>query len=286
MENNTEIKRYPRVMTIAGSDPSGGAGIQADIKTATSLGCYASSAITAIVVENTVGVFGIHPVGPAVVADQIRSIMEDIGADAIKIGMLPSADIMESVARQLDIFRDVRNIVADPVMVATSGDSLMHRSALQVLKDCIIPKARVLTPNLPEAETLLDCSIGNVTQMTEAAKRLAAMGPSVYLKGGHLSEGEMVDVFVNNETGETLRFAHPKIETANTHGTGCTLSSAFASFLALGQSLNEAASKAKNYITEAISSGARYSIGHGHGPVNHLFRIEAKGVWQDAPTRD
>lgn len=258
-------------MTIAGSDPSGGAGIQADIKTISALGCFATSAIVAVVDENTVGVTGVHPIPVQFVTGQIRSIVDDIGTDAVKIGMLSSSELAEAVRNTLDEYPEIRNVVFDPVMVATSGDPLLEREAVDTLRDRLIPRARIITPNIPEAEILLGRKITSQDELPDAARELAKLGASVFLKAGHLSDDELIDIFFNAETGEMLRLSSARVNTRNTHGTGCTLSSALASFLALGYDMNEAARKAKDYISAAIVSGADYDIGHGHGPVDHFF---------------
>ena len=266
------MKEYKRVLSIAGSDPSGGAGLQADLKTISALGCYAMTAVVAVVDENTVGVTGVHPIPEEFVAGQIRSCLDDIGADAVKIGMLHSAKLIrtvESVLRQYD----VRNIVLDPVMVATSGDPLLEADAVATLRDVLVPCARVITPNLPEAEILLGRKINGPADFGIAARELSQGGrTSVLLKAGHLTADVLTDVFYNAETDEILELSSPRIATANTHGTGCTLSSAIASQLALGLELDDAIAAAKDYISQAIAAGAAYSIGHGHGPVHHFHR--------------
>lgn len=261
---------YRRVMTIAGSDPSGGAGVQADIKTISACGCYATSAIVAVVDENTVGVTGVHPVPVNFVTGQIRSILDDIGTDAVKIGMLHSSELARAVRDTLDCYPGVADIVLDPVMVATSGDPLLESDAVATVRDVLIPRSRVITPNIPEAELLLGCKVHSQADLPDVARELSRLGASVLLKAGHLTEGVVEDVFYNRETGEMTRLCSPRIDTRNTHGTGCTLSSAFASFLARGCRLDEAATKAKEYIAAAISAGATYAIGHGHGPVHHF----------------
>lgn len=268
-------KSYKRVMTIAGSDPSGGAGVQADIKTISALGCFATSAIVAVVDENTVGVTGVHPIPADFVVGQIHSILDDIGTDAVKIGMLHSSELIRAVRRTLDEYPSLRDIVLDPVMVATSGDPLLEADAVTTLREVLIPRARVITPNIPEAELLLGSKIGSQDQLPDAARELASLGASVLLKAGHLAatETELVDIFYNVETGRLTRLAAPRIDTRNTHGTGCTLSSAFASQLALGKPLDEAAAAAKAYIAAAIAAGSRYRIGRGHGPVHHFHAL-------------
>ena len=263
---------YKKTLTIAGSDPSGGAGIQADIKTMSALGCYAASAITAVVDENTCGVTGVMPVPPAFVKGQIKSVMDDIEPDAIKIGMVYSQELVEVIAETLSAY-SVRNIVVDPVMVATSGDALSNGLIAQALMNTLMPLGRIITPNIPEAETLLGEAIG-ADDMEDAARRLSdKVKTSVLLKAGHIEADTLTDILYNAESGETLRLSSPKVDTVNTHGTGCTLSSAIASFLAHGESLDEAVGKAKEYISSAIREGANYKIGHGHGPVHHFHNL-------------
>ena len=264
-------KTYSRVMTIAGSDPSGGAGVQADIKTISACGCYATSAIVALVDENTVGVYGVLPVPEKFVAAQIHSILDDVGTDAVKIGMLHSADLIRTVRNTLDAYPEIKNIVLDPVMVATSGDPLLEEDAVATLRDVLIPKSRIITPNIPEAEILLGHKIGSQDELPDAAVELSRFGASVMLKAGHLSDEKLVDVFYNAETKETIYLESKRIDTVNTHGTGCTLSSAIASFLAKGNTLNDSVRLAKEYISNAIESGSEYKIGKGHGPANHFY---------------
>ena len=270
-----EKLHYRRVLTIAGSDPSGGAGIQADLKTFAACGCYGASAIVAVVDENTVGVTDVHPVPVKFVAGQIRSVLDDIGADAVKIGMLHSAELIQTVRQTLDLYPDIHNIVLDPVMVATSGDPLLMPEAVDSLKTTLIPRTRVITPNIPEAEILLGETIDRQSRLPDAARRLSdkCAGVSVLLKAGHLTDNRLTDIFFNAETGDTIRLESERLNTVNTHGTGCTLSSALASHLAKGLSLTDAAIAAKNYVAAAIEAGAAYEIGHGHGPVHHFFNF-------------
>ncbi len=266
------MKTYKRVLTIAGSDSGGGAGIQADIKAISACGCYAASAITAITVQNTLGVRAVQDIPFAIVRGQIDAVVSDIGVDAVKIGMLSSSEIIRGIKEEL-LAHKITNIVLDPVMVATSGDKLLQDDAIDTLKNELLPCARVITPNIPEAEILLGKKIEMQNQLPEYARELAKMyGTSVFLKAGHLTENELVDVFYNAETNETVFLKSPRQYTKNTHGTGCTLSSAFASFLAKGYSLNDAARNAKDYISQAITAGADYEIGHGHGPVCHFWQ--------------
>jgi len=270
------MKQYKRVLSIAGSDPSGGAGIQADLKTISACRCFATTAITAIVDENTVGVFGVHPIPVDFVKGQIKSVLDDIGTDAVKIGMLHSSELIWAVKDTLLPY-NIRNIVLDPVMVATSGDKLLQDEAIETLKKVLIPNVRVITPNIPEAEILLERKITNNQQLPEFARELGnKFNVSVLLKAGHLKENDLIDVFYNAETNELLELKSVRINTQNTHGTGCTLSSALAAFLARCFDLNDAVRKAKEYINDAIAAGADYTIGKGHGPVNHFYEY-----WKD-----
>lgn len=336
-------KHYTRVLTIAGSDSGGGAGVQADIKTISALGCYAASAITAVTVQNTMGVSDVHPIPADIVEGQIRAVLDDIGADAVKIGMLQSREITRRIAAVLGEY-PIRNIVLDPVMVSTSGHRLIEPEAVEALVSCLMPLARVITPNIPEAEILLGGKrLSDQASLSEAAVELSRLtgasvllkaghlapdpseadsgakemtGASVLLKAGHLAPepdgaesgagcraeyeaecraeseclsgaksgaesrakswaetGAMVltDYFYDAERGELIELPSQAVQTVNTHGTGCTMSSAFAAHLAKGCSLQEAARGAKAYIAGAIADGAAYEIGHGHGPVNHFF---------------
>lgn len=269
------MKKYNIALTIAGSDPSGGAGVQADLKTFSALGVYGASAITAVVDENTVGVYGVHPIPDDIVAGQIRSVLTDIGADAVKIGMLHDASLIRTVRDTLAEFPIVRDIVLDPVMVATSGDPLLIDDAVATLRDELIPASRVITPNLPEASLLLQQQIDHQDQLEDAAIALskASGGVSVMLKAGHLDTDTLTDIFYNAETGNVMRLTSTKIDTCNTHGTGCTLSSAIAACLARGLSLDDAVRSAKDYLYAAIAAGAAYGIGHGHGPVCHFHNL-------------
>lgn len=262
---------YPRVLAIAGSDCSGGAGIQADIKAISATGSYAACAITAVTVQNTLGVTGVHPVPVDVIAGQIEAVLSDIGADAVKIGMLHSCDTVRTVAGCLDRF-GVRNIVLDPVMVSTSGHRLIEEEAVAVLAKELIPAARVITPNIPEAEILSGMGITSKDQLPDVARQLSArFGVSVLMKAGHLDAETLADWLYDAETGRMTELRSARTDTVNTHGTGCTLSSALASFLAQGLDLPAAAQAAKRYISGAIASGARFSIGSGHGPVDHFW---------------
>ncbi len=267
------MKHYKTALSIAGSDPSGGAGIQADLKTFSACGCYGSTVIVAVVDENTVGVTGVHPIPVPFVAGQIKSVLSDIGADAIKIGMLHSSELILAVKNTL-LEYDAKNIVLDPVMVATSGDKLLQDEAIETLKNELIPYVRVITPNIPEAEILLGKEIKSQKDLLLVIKDLSFGNQvSVMLKAGHLTEDKLTDVFYNAETGEIIELTSQRINTKNTHGTGCTFSSAITAFLAHGLSLNDAVRKGKDYINNAIVAGADYEIGKGHGPVHHFFDI-------------
>jgi len=266
--------QYRTALTIAGSDPSGGAGLQADLKTFSALGVYGTSAVVAVVDENTAGVYGVHPVPLNFVQGQIRSVLEDIGADAVKIGMLHDSELIRGVLSTLQEYPRVRQIVLDPVMVATSGDALLQPEAVETLRDELLPYARVITPNLPEASMLLGATVDHQDQLQDAARELSRMTGekvSVMLKAGHLENDCLTDIFYNAESDRFLKLSTPRVNTRNTHGTGCTLSSAIAAYLAKGAPLDSAASLGKEYIAGAIKAGAAYEIGHGHGPVHHFY---------------
>jgi hydroxymethylpyrimidine/phosphomethylpyrimidine kinase len=263
--------KYNRVLTIAGSDSGGGAGIQADIKAISALGCFATSAITAVTVQNTLGVEAVHPIPLDILRGQIEAVLSDIGTDAVKIGMLHSSEVVEVVADVLQKY-NIRNVVLDPVMVSTSGHRLIEESAIDTLRRVLIPRARVITPNIPEAEILAGVKITANDQLAEVARQLSQGGTvSVLLKAGHLTEDRLVDIFYNAEQDTITELPSARVYTPNTHGTGCTLSSALAALLAKGYELTDAARGAKEYINQAIISGARYEIGGGHGPVDHFW---------------
>jgi hydroxymethylpyrimidine/phosphomethylpyrimidine kinase len=264
------MKKYTRVLTIAGSDSSGGAGIQADLKTIAACGCYGMSVITAVTAQNTRGVAAIHPVPASIIDAQIRAVLEDIGADAIKIGMLYSPEAVAQVAAALQDF-PCGCVVLDPVMIATSGDPLMRGEIGAAMKERLFPLVRLLTPNIPEAESLLGCPIGN--DLADAACRLGRDSSlSVLMKAGHLQEGLLVDVLYDKATDATTLFENRRLQTGNTHGTGCTLSSAVAAFAARGLALADAVREAEVYLHGAIEAGASYVTGGGHGPVHHFYR--------------
>ena len=265
-----------KVLTIAGSDSGGGAGIQADIKSISANGCFATSAITAITAQNTLGVNAVEGLSVDIVEGQIDAVLSDIGADSVKVGMLHSAEVVHCVARMLRKYA-VTNLVLDPVMVSTSGHKLIEDSAIEVLRTELMPMARVITPNIPEAEILLGESISAQDDLPAAARRLSdKCKVSVLLKAGHLKNDELIDVFYNRETDELVELSACRVDTRNTHGTGCTLSSAFAAQLAKGLSLTEAARAAKAYINAAIIHGAGYEIGQGHGPVSHFYALAVR----------
>ena len=271
-------KRYARVLSIAGSDSGGGAGIQADLKTCAALGCYGMTAITAITVQNTLGVTGIHGIPLDTVRGQIDAVVQDIGVDAVKIGMLATPDVVSVVADAIRRHR-IRNVVLDPVMVATSGDRLIVPETAQALVSELFPLATVITPNLDEAALLLGRSIDGIGALDAAVADLLAMGaPAVLLKGGHLSGDLVMDVLgrQGQQAGGYLRLQSQRIITHNGHGTGCTLSSAIASFLAQGLALEAAVAEARRYILGAIEAGAEVYTGQGHGPLNHGYAPRAQ----------
>lgn len=264
------MKKYNTALSIAGSDPSGGAGIQADLKTFSAIGCYGATAIVAVVDENTVGVTGVHPIPVDFVTGQIKSVLDDIGADAIKIGMLHSSELILAIKDTLLPYK-IKNIVLDPVMVATSGDKLLQDEAIDTLKKELIPHARIITPNIPEAEILLGKKINGQSDLPQCAKELSFGDKvSVMLKAGHLKDDMLTDIFYNAETKEIIELTSHRIYTKNTHGTGCTFSSAITAFLAKGYNLNQAVTKAKDYMIRTIQAGAAFEIGKGHGPVHHF----------------
>lgn len=256
-------------LTIAGSDSSGGAGIQADLKTFAALGVYGASVITALTAQNTQGVWAIHDVPPNFVAAQLDAVCTDLAVGAVKIGMLSKAETIEAIAAGLDR-HNLAKVVLDPVMVATSGDRLLAPDAVDALRRLLVPRARVLTPNLPEAAALLAAPIAeNENDMRRQAHALRALGArAVLLKGGHSGGEESVDLLVEEE-GIT-RLAAPRIATRNTHGTGCTLSAAITAGLAKGLVLREAAHAAKAYLSAALAAADRLAIGQGRGPVHHF----------------
>jgi hydroxymethylpyrimidine/phosphomethylpyrimidine kinase len=259
-----------RVLIAAGSDSGGGAGIQADVKTVTALGGYAATAITALTAQNTQGVFGVVPVAPAFIRQQLEVVLDDIGADCVKTGMLHDAEVIETVAATLAAKAPDVPLVVDPVMVAKGGESLLQAAAIATLKARLLPRATVLTPNLPEAEALTGERIGDPAAMARAGAALRAAGAAaVLVKGGHLPGSRLVDVLVTAEGVHV--FEGERIATRHTHGTGCTLASAIATGLAQGMALLAAIERARRYVAEAIRTAP--AIGGGHGPLNHAHTV-------------
>ncbi len=266
--------KYNRVLTIAGSDSGGGAGIQADIKTISACGAYAATAITAVTVQNTKGVEAVHAVPLEIIEGQIEAVLSDIGADAIKIGMLHSTEVVELVCRMIDKYRP-KHVVLDPVMVSTSGHRLIEESAIESLRSNLIQRATIITPNLPEAELLLGTTIKSNSAFEEAARELSKQtggNCSVLLKAGHLTGEILTDILYDTTCNTIHALRGVRIETPNKHGTGCTLSAAIAAYLSQGISLWGAVRSAKEYLEGALLSGAGYEIGKGHGPVDHLYK--------------
>lgn len=267
----------PVALTIAGSDSSGGAGIQADLKTFSARGVYGASVITALTAQNTRGVRAIHDAPADFITAQIDAVFDDLDIRAVKIGMVAQRAAIEAIAAGLDRW-SARNIVVDPVMVATSGDRLLAPDAVDAVRTQLLPRALVVTPNLPEAAALLDASVaaGNENEIIRQGERMLALGcRAVLIKGGHGDGPESIDYLIG-QTG-VIRLAAPRIRTRNTHGTGCTLSSAIAAGLARGEPLEEAVRNAKTYITAAIAAADRLNVGHGHGPVHHFHAFDDSG---------
>ncbi len=261
---------YKKGLTIAGSDSGGGAGIQADIKTMSAIGIYATSAITAVTAQNSCGVLAIQPIEPAVVRAQVEAVLDDIGTDAIKIGMLHSRPIVETIVDMLDRYNP-RYAVLDPVMISTSGHKLITDDTIECIGEELFRRVTIVTPNLDEAELLIGTSIKSRDEMIQAGYQLMARGcNAVLMKGGHLGGDEMTDILLCKDC-EPILFTELCIQSNNTHGTGCTLSSAIASYLAMGCDLVTAVQRAKQFITSAIKQGANVTTGEGHGPLNHFF---------------
>ena len=258
----------PTALTIAGSDSGAGAGIQADLKTFAAHGVYGTSAITALTAQNTVGVNGVHVVPDDFVTAQIEAVVSDLGCDAVKTGMLANSTIVEAVAAAVEAL-ELPNLVVDPVMVAKSGDHLLNEEAVHAIRWTLLRLARVVTPNIPEAEVLAKMSITSVADMKEAARRIAMLKPSaVVIKGGHLAGPEVIDILL--EKGSFHEWVGPRIEGPNTHGTGCTFAAAIAAGLAKGSTLAEAVPAAKAYVEGAMRHGI--PLGKGHRPLNHFWR--------------
>lgn len=268
--NSAFTHQYLRLLTIAGSDSGGGAGIQADLKTFSALGCFGMSAITALTAQNTTGVRSIHGVPADMLRDQIDAVMEDIGVDAVKIGMLHSPEVVQTVASAIDRHA-LAHVVLDPVMVATSGAVLIDSPAIAALVRELFGRAVVITPNLDEASLLVGRTLANEQDMQAAAIELLAKGANaVLVKGGHLA-GDVVSDLLQVAGGAPHWMRAPRIATANTHGTGCTLSSAIAAYLALGYTLVDAVEAARLYVRGALAAGASVKTGQGSGPLNHSF---------------
>ena len=267
--NKNNLKPRSKILIVAGSDSSGGAGIQADIKTITSLGSYAMTAVTAITAQNTTGVISVKPISPKEIEKQILFTCKDINPDAIKIGMLHSSKVIETISRTLKKVK-TKKIVLDPVMIAKGGAKLISMSAIETLKKSLIKKVFLITPNIPEAEILTKIKIKNTNDMIKAANVLLKYGvKNILLKGGHSNSDVLTDIYLNKH--ETIVFKNKKIKTKNTHGTGCTLSSAIATFLSCGKPLKKSCELGIKYVNQAIKSNLVY--GKGHGPINHLNSI-------------
>jgi hydroxymethylpyrimidine/phosphomethylpyrimidine kinase len=263
----------PVALTIAGSDSSGGAGIQADLKTFAAFGVYGASVITALTAQNTQRVSGIHEVPPDFVTAQLNAVFDDLDIAAVKIGMVAQLSTIEAIAIALSR-RSPKHIVLDPVMVATSGDRLLSADAVSALRERLIPLASLITPNLPEAAALLEESVASdETAVANQGNRLLAMGArAVLIKGGHGKGRESIDYLFSGD--DMIALPAPRIPTANTHGTGCSLSSAIAAGLAKGETLEQAVRSAKTWITAAIAAADRLGVGHGHGPIHHFHRFD------------
>ena len=262
------------VLIIAGSDSSGGAGIQADLKTCAALGVYGMTAITALTAQNTMGVTAVHEAPPPFVAAQIDAVVTDIRPDAVKTGMLASVAIIEVVAAKVREHA-LPHVVVDPVMVAKSGDRLLREDAVQALRELLLPLADVVTPNMAEAEDLVGRELETAEQIREAAREIHTWGArNVVIKGGHRQGETATDVLFDGS--QFHEFSSPRIETMSTHGTGCTFASAIAASLARGKTVPEAVGAAKEYLTEALLRA--YPMGHGHGPVNHFWRWQVQGA--------
>ena len=263
------MKPKSKILIIAGSDSSGGAGIQADIKTVTALGSYAMTAITAVTSQNTKGLKSIVSISPKEISNQIEFTSKDIKPDAIKIGMLHSTEIINAVLKSINKI-NVKKIILDPVMVAKGGTKLIDNSSIKILKSKLMKKVSLITPNIPEAEILTKTKIYSVDDMIITAKILISLGAkNVLIKGGHLNSKIMQDIFLNNK--EISIFKNKKIYTKNTHGTGCTLSSAIATYYSCGKTIKKSCEMAIKYVNHSIGTGPRY--GKGHGPINHLSAI-------------
>jgi hydroxymethylpyrimidine/phosphomethylpyrimidine kinase len=269
----SDDRKIPIAVTVAGSDSGGGAGIQADLKTFSALGVYGASVITALTAQNTKGATGIHDAPPDFITAQIDAVFTDLDIKAVKIGMVSRVDAITAIVDGLKRFKPA-HVVLDPVMVATSGDRLLSADAIDLLRTRLIPCAKVITPNLPEAAALLDLPIATTEAEIEGqGSKLLAFGcPAVLIKGGHGEGPESVDYLVTADS--KLRLGAPRVKTRNTHGTGCTLSSAIAAGLAKGEMLETAVRNAKAYVSAAIAAADRLDVGKGHGPVHHFYAFE------------
>lgn len=257
-----------KALTIAGSDSGGGAGIQADLKTFAALGVYGMSVITALTAQNTLGVQGILEIPASFISTQIDSIFQDMGADAVKTGMLFNSEIIDVVSYKMRIYHIV-NLIVDPVMVAKSGDRLLKKDAEEIFIKNLLPYSLVVTPNIPEASVLAEMDIKTIRDMKKAASLILKRGPRfVVVKGGHLENEESIDIFYDGEI--FIELYSPRVVTTNTHGTGCTFASAIAAYVAKGEKIEEAVVKAKNYLTDIIRKSKGLNIGKGVGPLNHL----------------
>ncbi len=269
-------KKYSRALTIAGSDSGGGAGIQADLKTFSALGCYGMSVITALTAQNTRAVTAIQDLPADFIRAQINAVCSDIGTDAVKIGMLATAEVIEVVTQGLIDWK-LEKVVLDPVMVAKSGDKLLRDEAIHYLKKLLIPRATIVTPNLPEAEVLTGTVIQSPSEMENAGRKILESGPrAVLIKGGHATGSESNDCLVYLDESEVTRIQWlpaRRIPTQNTHGTGCTLSSAITAWLARGATIQEAVKKGHEFLHGAILAGSEYKLGEGHGPVYHFYAV-------------
>ena len=266
------MKKYTRILTIAGSDSGGGAGIQADIKTFSALGCYGMSVITALTAQNTQGVTGIYSVEPEFVKSQMDAVLSDIGADAVKIGMLSTPEVIKIVAATMQEYK-IKKIVLDPVMVAKSGDKLLQDNAIEAIIEHLFPIASIITPNLSETQILTGLTIMTRDDMLKAGQKLLSLGcKSAIVKGSFFRDDLLPDLFICQDSGH-MWLEFDRIDTINNHGTGCTLSSAIAAYMGLGNSVLESVKLAKKYITEAIASGAKYKLGKGKSPVNHFYNL-------------
>ncbi|MEG1005239.1 MAG: bifunctional hydroxymethylpyrimidine kinase/phosphomethylpyrimidine kinase [Bacteroides sp.] len=264
------MKRYPVILTIAGSDCSGGAGIQADIKTISALGCYAASVITAVTVQNTWGVKDVHAIPPEIVRGQIEAVMDDLHPDAIKIGMVSNRTVVSEIVDCLQKYRP-SCVIYDPVMVSTSGRRLMDDIVVEQIKNELFPLVHLITPNLDEVATLTGHKPTTLAEMKKAARKLSnKYHIAVLVKGGHLNGDEMYDVLHEHNT--TYVYKESKIESSNLHGTGCTLSSSIATYMAKGCRLNEAIDKSKYFISQSIAAAKELNIGSGNGPLWHFHR--------------